>query len=142
MPLSKTHLAQLRKDLAVHQARLDFLRQQIAIFSDEAAAHASILAIAQDSRVLAALQEISSDPGLAVRLAQDSGAFIRERGIALPAGADVTVKHEGDRTSISAAMRHGPWRYACVWDSREGFLLSQPDDAQRPSSAPADAERK
>jgi hypothetical protein len=62
MPLPKSQLRRLDRDLRIHEERLEFLRDQIARQSDEAPAHEQISALGRDERILDALGEIYENP--------------------------------------------------------------------------------
>jgi hypothetical protein len=117
----------LRKDLQVHEKRLEHLREQISRLAEEAAAHESILQIGKDERVLKAVEDLT-DPKVVGEMQRDHKGFLQRRHIELPEGAQVDFRAKSDRTTVSVHLNQGQWKYSCVWDSLDGFSLIQRAD--------------
>lgn len=124
MPLPKSQLRRLERDLRVHEERLEFLRDQIARLSDEAAAHEKISGLGRDRRILDALGEIYENPA-AARQSVDAGEFLRSRNVELPAGARAEWNGSADRPTLSVRLSIAEWEFSCVWDAVEGFSVKQ-----------------
>jgi hypothetical protein len=123
MSIPASHLRKLRKDLEGHAKRLDHLREQISRLAEEASAHESILKIGRDERVLKAVNDLT-DPNVASEMKRDQKSFLRQRGLGLPEGSEVDVRRKADRTTVSVQLTQGPWKYSCVWDSEDGFSVT------------------
>jgi hypothetical protein len=141
MSLPRAHIERLHRDLRIHEARLEHLRDQVAHLEEEAAAHEMVIALGRDDRLIDALGELYEDATAIGARSEDPGAFLRSRDIELPNGAQIEMSSSSESRAISVRLTTGRWVYSCVWDSADGFSLkhhtipgSSPDQSGGPGA--------
>lgn len=126
MSLPEDQLRWLEESISAQEQWLRTLRRHIAAMQDEASAHETILALARDQSLRAVLEDLHTQPELFGRVAADPRAFFEERGVRLPAGADISVKtvtvNQRPRlVAVEARFVTATLRYGVGWSPRSGF---------------------
>jgi hypothetical protein len=137
MPLPRRHIERMHKELRDHEERLSYLRDQISRLSEEAAAHETIIRLGRDERLIGMLGDIYDDESLVIELTDNADKFLHQKGIQLPARAQLEVSTRDKHTILSLRFAEDRWSYSCVWDPANGFSLVQhtlPPDRQNEAS--------
>ena len=125
MPLPRAHLEKLEEELAAHEQRLALLRQRIERLSQEAYAHELIIGLGRNLELITALDHVHGEKQLQRELVAGPRAFLRNRGIDLPAGGELAAQDDDGVLAVSMRTRHAGWDYSVVWHAHEGFSLVQ-----------------
>ena len=132
MPIPKEQLQRLEEQLSAQERWLPTVRRRIAGLQDEVSAYEMILALGRDQSLLQVLGELYDRSELFDPIRDDPRGFFEERGVRLPAGANVTVKsvtvnREPPHYAVEACFVMETQRYGVGWSPRAGFYaISEP----------------
>lgn len=131
MPLPQKHLQRLSVDMRNHDRELQNLeaspQKNNPNIRTEIEFHQTVLQVGRDPKILAALGDLYDNPALADEIQRDGQAFVRARGIRLPASAiDIVAGRPTPRSSTAAVQFHvGFIHFGLQWSSEHGFSIYQ-----------------
>lgn len=123
MAHAKDHIVELRKNAASHVSRLTELRQIIRRAEEEADVHETLLALAQDERLLELVAEYREDPDHLVQAAEAylSSASLKTAGFSPSATFDFSSAQRSTQRA-TVQLHCGRWLIEVGWDREVGFL--------------------
>ena len=151
MPLPRSHLESLQRQLHAHEERLSVLRlhqnalerqaanqahdpnpkvrspewiaQQRERLEHEIRIHERLIELGRNPKVLDALLDIAENREYAGEAARDPKGAARKRGIELPANMTLRLDLEPERVRLQIIYYEDIFLFAVTWNSDSGFPL-------------------
>jgi len=149
MPLPRSHLESLQRQLHVHEERLAVLRShqnalehqatkqardpnpkvrspewitnQREVLEYEIRIHEQLIEFGRNPKVLDALGDLAENRNYAGEAARDPKGAARKRGIELPANMTLRLDLEPDRVLLQIIYYEDIFPFAVTWNSDSGF---------------------
>lgn len=125
MPKLEGTAGRLRKDLHLHDGRINELRRLVGIAEDEIAVHETVLELGRNERLVSAINELGSgDSGLRKEIPPDFARYCAEQDIPIPAGVTfVPIGADDDEPlPLTAEVRRGRAVMEIIWAPDVGFV--------------------
>lgn len=159
MPLPRSHLESLQRQLQIHEERLAILRSQQnalegpahdpnpkvrspewithqrEVLEREIRIHEQLIELGRNPKVLDALGDLAENREYADEAARDPKGAARKRGIELPANMALRLDLEQGRVLLQIIYYEDLFPFAATWNSDSGFSPpAEPGELQNGTS--------
>jgi hypothetical protein len=124
MPIPRTQLIELERNLRSHQDRVKSLRKQAEYIEQETLVHETVLSLGRDPKLVEALNDIYDQKDL-VDQNLDLASYFERRGVIFPPETLLKVASSGHPIVLEAYFKQGVFAYKLTWNSDSGFELEQ-----------------